>query len=78
MRQSYICEWLNKPFAVWRILEPLANRKMNESLDTLPNWYRTHKEAYLNGLETGDIELPSEPPYWERSDEEDQTIDGGF
>jgi len=57
--------WIKKPFAVWRIIEPLAYKKMERALDTLPNWYRSKKEQYLVGLEAGKFELPLEKPYWE-------------
>jgi len=80
LRHSYRINWLNKPFAVWRLIEPVAFNKMNKSLDTLPGWYKSHKEEYLLGLETGVYDLPEEPPYWEIAEGEgaDKPIDGNF
>ncbi len=51
MRHTYMINWIEKPFAVWRIIEPIANKKMERSLDVLPNWYKTKKNEYLVGLE---------------------------
>ena len=78
MRQSYQLEWLARPFAVWRIIGPVQTGKMEKSLDTLPNWFKNRKEEYLAGLETGEIELPSQKPYWEITGDEDAEKEGVF
>ena len=57
--------WLNKPFAIWKIIEPIANKKMERALNSVPAWYRSKKEQYLAALESGEVGLPVEKPYWE-------------
>ena len=72
LRQSYKIQWLTKPFGVWRIIDPLASKKMEKALDKEPAWYRSSSHEYLTGLESGIYELPFEPPYWEVTEEDEQ------
>ena len=55
---------------MWRIIDPLAARKFEKTLDREPAWYRNSKEQYLTGLETGLYDSPLDEPYWELTEED--------
>ena len=65
LRLSYNIDWLSKPFGIYRVMNPVVHDKVKKDLDKLPAWYEASRTSYLNGLETGFYELPSEIPYWE-------------
>ena len=65
LRQSYAVEWLDKPWGLWQIIDPLAHEQMEEDSDQLPEWYERSRVNYLEGLDSGLFEVPKELPFWE-------------
>ena len=59
LRQSYAIHWLDKPFGVWKIIDPLAHEQMEEDSEKSPKWFKETAATYKKGLKSGIYSPPS-------------------
>ena len=64
MRQSFTINWLEKPFYVWRIIEPQVQSSFMNDASQIPAWFEARRAEYLEGFEAGEYGLPIDLLNW--------------
>ena len=64
MRQSFTINWLDKPFYVWRVIEPQARSLFENEASLIPAWFEARRVEYLEGFKAGEYGLPDDLLNW--------------
>ena len=50
LRESYAVNWLDKPFGVGKVMDPILHEQYETNDDKNPAWYKIKSHEYVGGL----------------------------